>query len=152
MSTSIYLCGSADENDDTTNKCLTFLVGPPGPRGPEGPRGADGTGVTILGEFSTADELPMTGAPGDAYIVEGDLYVWSESTASWTNVGQIQGPEGPAGPEGPRGPQGETGEQGPQGPQGEAGKDATGFVVIDHGEAVPDETPPGAIVLVRDPA
>lgn len=99
--------------------------GPPGPQGPEGPQGpagADGTGVTILGSYETEAALIAahpTGTAGDAYLVQGDLYVWSATTSAWENVGTIQGPQGPQGPEGPPGPQGE------QGPQGPAGADST---------------------------
>ena len=42
--------------------------------------GKDGTGVNILGSYDTFDELVAahpTGAPGDAYLIYGQLYVWS---------------------------------------------------------------------------
>lgn len=57
--------------------------------------GTDGTSVTILGSYNTLAELQAahpTGSLGDAYIVSGDLYVWTGS--AWSNVGQIQGPAG----------------------------------------------------------
>ena len=95
--------------------------GPQGPQGPEGPAGADGTGVSILGSYDTLAELDAahhTGNPGDAYMVAGDLYVWSATANAWENVGQIQGPQGPQGMQGPEGPQGL---QGPPGAQGEQG-------------------------------
>jgi hypothetical protein len=116
------------------------IQGPQGPQGPEGPTGpqgiqgiqgetgatgvagADGTSVAILGTVSNISELPPTGDPGDAYLLAGDLYVWSG--IAWTNVGNIQGPEGPTGPRGlvgPAGPTGSQGLQGPQGPQGPTG-------------------------------
>lgn len=72
--------------------------GPMGPQGPQGPAGADGTSVIILGTVADVGSLPATGnTNGDAYILStnGHLYVWSG--ASWTDVGQIQGPVGPAG-------------------------------------------------------
>lgn len=78
-----------------------------------GTRGADGTSVTILGSYDTVAELEAahpTGDLGDAYIVQGDLYVWNGS--AWENVGSIQGPEGPQGPQGPTGPTGDTGATG----------------------------------------
>jgi hypothetical protein len=116
------------------------IQGPQGPQGPEGPTGpqgiqgiqgetgatgvagADGTSVSILGTVANISELPLTGDPGDAYLLSGDLYVWSGT--AWTNVGNIQGPEGPTGPRGlvgPAGPTGSQGLQGPQGPQGPTG-------------------------------
>ena len=45
-------------------------------------------------------------AAGNGYLVDGDLYVWSQSTTSWINVGNIQGPTGPQGEIGPTGPTG----------------------------------------------
>ena len=61
----------------------------------DGKDGADGTSVTILGSYSTLAQLEAahpTGSDGDAYIINGDLYVWVSN--AWTNVGQIQGPAG----------------------------------------------------------
>ena len=62
-----------------------------------GLNGIDGTGVTILGSYNTVAELQSahpTGNAGDAYIVNGNLYVWSIDKSQWTNVGNIQGPSG----------------------------------------------------------
>lgn len=61
-------------------------------------KGEDGTSVTILGSYATYAELIAahpTGTLGDAYMVDGDLYVWNG--LSWENVGQIQGPPGAGG-------------------------------------------------------
>ena len=56
-------------------------------------RGADGTSIRIKGSLSSASELPTTGnVEGDAYIIEGYLYVWNG--ISWNNVGQFQGNDG----------------------------------------------------------
>lgn len=74
-----------------------------GAQGIQGPPGNDGTSVTILGSYATIEELEIahpTGNVGDAYIIVGDLYVW---TSAWTNVGAIQGPVGPEGPQGDAG-------------------------------------------------
>ena len=63
-------------------------------------KGSDGTSVNILGSFNTLEELEAThpiGNIGDAYIVQGDMYVWCIDTNSWTNVGNIQGPAGASG-------------------------------------------------------
>jgi len=95
-------------------------LGPIGPEGPEGPEGPAGSGVTILGSFSNSSELPSSGNElGDAYLIDGDLWVWNGS--SWENVGNIQGPKGDKGDTGDTGPQGIQGEPGPEGPQGEQG-------------------------------
>ena len=115
-------------------------VGPQGPQGEKGEKGADGTGVTILGTFESYEQLiaaKPTGAAGDSYLVAGHLYVWSETSNNWEDVGNIQGPAGPQGAAGPQGEKGEkgdkgdkgdtgsvgaTGPQGPIGPQGEKGE------------------------------
>lgn len=101
-------------------------IGPQGIQGdigPEGPKGTDGTGVTILGSYSTEAELnaahPSGNTNGDAYIVAGDLLVWNG--ALFENVGQIQGPQGIQGIQGPQGIQGETGLQGLKGDTGDIG-------------------------------
>ena len=89
-----------------------------------GAKGADGTGVAILGSYATEAELKAahpTGNVGDAYLVEGNLYVWCVEDNDWNNVGNIQGPQGPQGIQGPEGPQGPQGEEGLQGPKGDQG-------------------------------
>ena len=92
--------------------------GPAGPEGPRGPQGDPGTGFTLKGAKESTAELPTDAAPGDAYLVQGDVMVWSGS--AWENVGQIQGPEGPRGPQGPKGDTGPKGDPGPIGPEGPA--------------------------------
>ena len=99
-------------------------VGPQGPQGIQGVQGADGVGLNILDsydDYETFIAAHPTGNPGDAYLVDGDLYVWDSSTSSWDNVGNIRGPEGPQGIQGIAGPQGEEGVQGIQGAQGPTG-------------------------------
>jgi hypothetical protein len=114
---------------------LGGFPGPPGPQGvpgPPGPPGAPGEGLVILGTLDNVSELPLGSDPGDAYAIDGDLYVWNG--AEWVNTGPIQGPPGeqgepgPPGPEGPAstvpgppGPQGEQGQKGDTGAQGPAG-------------------------------
>lgn len=101
--------------------------GEKGDQGVQGPKGDDGTGVTILGSFATEEELNTahpTGSSGDSYLVNGDLYVWSDTVSGWQNVGNIKGPKGDKGDQGEQGIQGipgEKGEQGEQGPQGDKG-------------------------------
>lgn len=72
----------------------------------KGEKGEQGTGVRILGTLLDESALPSVGEPGDAYLINGDLYVWSDTTNDWTNVGTIKGPKGDTGPQGPEGPQG----------------------------------------------
>ena len=96
----------------------TGPIGPKGnigPTGPQGENGTDGTSVTILGNYDSYNALTSahpTGNPGDSYLVDTDLYVWSEKSKSWINVGPIKGPQGK------QGLKGDTGPEGPQGPQG----------------------------------
>lgn len=96
-----------------------------GARGPAGPAGAPGTGINILGSYSTYSALlsahPSNNNNGDCYLVNGDLYVWSQNTSTWVNSGHVQGPAGPTGATGPQGPAGSTGARGDVGPQGPAG-------------------------------
>jgi hypothetical protein len=93
-------------------------------QGLQGANGTDGTGVNILGSYDTLAELIAahpTGNAGDAYLIKGDLYVWSANSKSWENVGNIQGPQGMQGPQGNPGPAGPAGSQGIQGIQGDTG-------------------------------
>ena len=99
-----------------------FIAGPTGPIGPTGPTGM---GINILGTYNTYEELKKEhplGSPGESYIVNGDLYTWSNDKHDWSNTGKIQGPKGDQGPTGPQGPQGNQGPQGPQGNQGPQGE------------------------------
>lgn len=87
------------ELSDGTTKSVTFTA-------PQGEKGEDGTGVTILGSYATESALKSahpTGSAGDAYLVDGDLYVWSGSGNKWENVGNIQGPKGDKGDTGSAG-------------------------------------------------
>lgn len=98
---------------------FTGATGPQGATGSTGPQGPTGASINILGQLNDPSDLPASGSPGDAYLIGGDLYVWTGS--NWDNVGNIQGPAGPSGPTGPLGVTGPTGPSGPTGPQGESG-------------------------------
>lgn len=81
------------------------------------PRGNDGNSVSILGRYDSYDDLLRehpTGNIGDGYLIDEDLYVWSDNEGKWNNVGRIKGPKGDMGLQG---------EMGPQGIQGPPGKD-----------------------------
>lgn len=67
----------------------------------KGSKGADGTSITIKGTLSDTSKLPATGTEGDAYVINGDLYVWNDS--KWENVGQIKGEKGDKGDDGSAG-------------------------------------------------
>jgi hypothetical protein len=94
---------------------LDDITGPQGPQGEKGEKGEDGTGVTILGSLESEGELPVSGEAGDAYLIGGDLYVWTGE--DWENVGTIQGPQGP---KGDKGDPGDPGAAGADGSDGEA--------------------------------
>lgn len=121
-------------------------VGLQGATGATGATGPIGAGLNILGSFSTYAALVAaypTGNIGDAYLIGGDLWVWSGT--QWLNTGNILGPTGPTGPTGaasmvtgptgptgpvstvpstvtgPTGPTGSTGPTGPLGPTGPTG-------------------------------
>ena len=108
--------------------------------------GTDGTSVNILGSYNTLEELRTahpTGNVGDAYIVQGNMYVWCVEDNDWQDVGNIQGPAGADGQEGKSAYEvwleaGNTGteedylnslkgERGEQGIPGAIGKDGTSY-------------------------
>ena len=104
--------------------------GDTGPIGPAGPTGPTGQGITIKATVSSYEELPYPGDPCEAYLVDGDLYIWDNKTEEWIFIGKLNGPAGPTGPTGdtgatgptgPTGPTGDTGATGPTGPTGPTG-------------------------------
>ena len=71
--------------------------GEDGVNGVDGIDGKDGTSISVAGYFDTEEELwaafpngpdPVT----NAYVVNGDLYVWA--SGSWKNVGKFTGNDG----------------------------------------------------------
>ena len=87
----------------TQSEWVASLKGEVGATGATGPQGA---GAKILGSYDTYQELLDATADtfntiGDAYIVDGDIYVYNDNFTSiedkWKNVGRIQGPEGKEG-------------------------------------------------------
>lgn len=105
-----------------TNAVLKFSL-PKGAKGDKGDKGDTGEGVNIKGELASENDLPADGQPGDAYIIDGNLYVYVGEGGSvvtnpkWSNVGNIKGEKGDQGEQGPQG------DPGPKGEQGEPGKD-----------------------------
>lgn len=133
--------GKAFTYDDFTPEQLAELTGPEGPQGPRGPQGSQGvqgpkgdagTGLNILGTYTSVEALQSavtTPAQGDMYNVGEtapyNVYMWDTTNGGeWLNQGRLQGAKGDTGPQGiqgPPGPQGEQGVQGPQGPPGPQG-------------------------------
>ena len=97
----------------------------PEPVNIKGPRGEQGYGLKLLGTYTSLEELKQehpTANLGDAYSVNGDIYIYTENTDDpWQNFGQLQGPKGEQGEPGPKGDPGETGPQGNPGEKGETG-------------------------------
>ena len=96
----------------TATKTIAITLAIQGVDGAPGPKGEDGTGVNILGSYDTVEDLieaHPTGSPGDAYLINENLYVWSETLNTWTNSGSIQGPAGKDGQDGAAGKNGENG-------------------------------------------
>lgn len=127
-----------------------FNRGEKGDTGEKGEKGENGAALAIKGTKNSTADLPKTGQAGDAYMIGGDLYVWSDTT--WTNVGRVKGEKGDQGEPGvkgdppkmtisdagtwvidgedtgkqamgPKGDQGDIGEPGPRGLQGIQGED-----------------------------
>lgn len=102
-------------------------AGPQGPQGTQGPQGIQGfagpsgsqgevgPGLKIIDKLDDESQLPSLGQEGDAYIIGSDLYVWLTGGESFTNTGQIVGPQGPQGEQGEVGPIGPAGATGPAG-------------------------------------
>lgn len=65
--------------------------------GSKGDKGDTGAALSILGKLTDPSQLPPTGQPGQAYTVNGELYVWSENLDAWENVGNIKGEKGDTG-------------------------------------------------------
>lgn len=62
----------------------------------KGPQGDPGDGLIIIGTLASASDLPVSGNPGDAYMVANggayDLYIWDSLTNTWANVGTLSSP------------------------------------------------------------
>jgi hypothetical protein len=122
----------------------TGAQGIQGPTGPTGSTGPQGQGLTILGSYSTYQQLiaaDPVGSVGEAYIINGDLYVWSTTTSAWVNTGTIQGPTGATGVQGITGPTGQVGPTGSTGATGSTGPQGTSITVRGT-VATPGNLPP----------
>ncbi|MGA3675630.1 hypothetical protein [Lysinibacillus agricola] len=84
------------------NTYWSLLAGQ-GLKGDRGEKGDTGAALSILGRLTDVSQLPPVGNAGDAYTVNGDLYVWSENLNEWENVGNIKGEKGDKGDTGAEG-------------------------------------------------
>jgi hypothetical protein len=108
-------------------------TGVQGTDGAQGTAGTDGTSVTIIGSVATVGANPQAtlnaafpaAVAGNGAIAEdtGDLWVYDGAT--WSDVGQIQGPQGTTGAQGTVGADGAQGVQGVEGTQGTQGVQGT---------------------------
>ena len=65
-----------------------------------GPEGLPGTGLEIVGEVSSAEELEsIIGNSGDAYFATdtSEVYVWDVNKKKWVNIGALKGNKGDPG-------------------------------------------------------
>ncbi len=80
-----------------------------------GPKGPKGEGINIIDYYKSEDELldrHPVGKTGDAYLVNSNIFVWSENDGIWKDAGSIKGEKGD------KGDKGDTGEVGPKGENG----------------------------------
>lgn len=85
-----YICKAKYQNIEALSQ-IVFT------RTDTGKNGEDGTSVNILDSYDTLADLQSahpTGNAGDAYLIDGHLYVWSVDNTQWKDVGNIQGPKG----------------------------------------------------------
>jgi hypothetical protein len=120
------------------------IQGPRGPHGlvgPMGPQGPAGSSIVIRDRFSSIQELENahpTGLVGDGYVVNDELFIWSETQLRWISCGRlvgVQGTIGPRGLQGTQGIQGTTGIQGPHGAMGLRGVPGHGLHVLGRFES-----------------
>lgn len=97
-------------NDGNLINPLTVNIrGPKGLRGEKGLTGEPGRGLTLLGTYSTLNDLKTavpTPSQGDIYNVGTsapyDLYMWDDAKGDWLDIGQLQGVKGDKGDTGDR--------------------------------------------------
>lgn len=68
---------------------LGLVIGDTGPTGPTGPTG---TSLTIRGTYDSLQDLEEahpTGETGDAYIINGNIYLWDNTF--WNDLGPFRG-------------------------------------------------------------
>lgn len=78
---------------------LQGIQGEQGPQGDQGIQGPMGLSLRIIGSADSVDAIPLRQYQmGDAFIINGDAYVWD--AYEWINVGQFQGERGEKGADG----------------------------------------------------
>ncbi|HET6518359.1 MAG TPA: hypothetical protein VFG47_00870, partial [Geminicoccaceae bacterium] len=87
------------------------LRGPEGEQGPEGPAGQDGADGSVWHD-GTAAPAQGLGADGDYYLNSATGDVYAKVAGSWSQAGNIRGPQGQAGADGQDGVDGQDGADG----------------------------------------
>ena len=101
----------------------TGATGATGPTGEAGPTGAQGVNINFVGSVADTGSLPSSGNDvNDAYIVDADGNLWVWNGSSWSDAGQIVGPQGATGDAGVTGADGATGPTGDAGATGATGE------------------------------
>lgn len=75
----------------------TGATGAKGATGEKGDKGDQGEGLNVRGTLDNESQLPTTGAPGYAYIINQDLWVWDSVQGKYINAGSVKGPKGDTG-------------------------------------------------------
>ena len=116
--------GPKGDKGDKGEKGEKGDIGPKGDKGDKGEKGDTGTagqkgeGINIIDSYKSEDELlekHPVGKTGDAYLVNSNIFVWSENDGIWKDAGSIKGDKGE---KGEKGDKGDTGETGPKGDTG----------------------------------
>lgn len=100
-----------DLSDDPTEAEYQFGI-PKGEPGEQGKPGKDGESFHYDGAFNSLEELLAhitDPKDGDAYIIDGTVYIWNEELGEWVTSGVMQGPKGDKGDPGEPGKDGEPG-------------------------------------------
>jgi hypothetical protein len=74
----------------------TGSTGPTGPTGSVGDQGETGVGINVVGILENIEELPdpqLGGLvnPGDGYVINDNLYIYSFASNVWIDAGAIRG-------------------------------------------------------------
>jgi hypothetical protein len=60
----------------------------------KGEQGDSGEPLNVVGDLNDPSELPATGEPGEAYIINTEIWVWSPTSGEFVNMGSFTGPPG----------------------------------------------------------
>jgi len=83
-----------------------------------------GRSIGVQGELASTADLPAAGTGNQGWLIGGHLWAWKvtpDGSASWVDVGSVQGPKGDPGSPGPKGDPGSPGVQGVPGSPGAQG-------------------------------